>query len=70
MHLRDRMRIVAYLAEIGNELNDLPPQNDLSPGGNQRLRHLIELRDSLQCALAASARGDSPETLVGLVSEV
>jgi hypothetical protein len=46
MHLDDRLRIVACLANIGGQLNDLP--DELSSVDRERLMHLMWMRDSLE----------------------
>jgi hypothetical protein len=53
MHSDHRLRIVAHLADIGSELNDMP--GELSSGDHERLLHLLWLRDSLRRALLSPA---------------
>ena len=54
MHPDDRERIVAYLVDIGKQLNDLP-DDDLSFDDRELRLHLMEVRDSLRSVLMASA---------------
>ena len=48
MYSDDRSRIVAYLANIGKQINDMP--SDLSSAERERLQHLMWMRDSLSRA--------------------
>jgi hypothetical protein len=48
-----RTRIVAHQADIGRQLNELP--DDAWFTGDEELRHLLMVRDSLTSALMASS---------------
>jgi hypothetical protein len=53
MDLDDRARIVARLADIGQQLNELP--DDASIIDDEGFRHLMMVRDSLASALMATS---------------
>jgi hypothetical protein len=50
MYPEHRLRIIAYLVDIGKQLNELP-EDDLSLVDQGRLLHRMELRDSLMSSL-------------------
>jgi len=54
MYPEHRLRIIAYLVDIGKQLNELP-EDDLSSIDHGRLLHLMDIRDSLTSALTTGA---------------
>jgi hypothetical protein len=53
MPLEDRSRIAACLANIGGQLTDMP--DELSAVEQERLLHLMWLRDSLRSAILSNS---------------